>query len=123
MRRNFLKLFGSMFSSAQSLKMINFCKNAYCPSSPVLLDFQKGELSTEESRAIRRHLTECEFCAAETEFYARFPQAEDACGEAETAIPAPLYQLAEALLGSRQTNFTLLKKLLGENENLTLEKA
>ena len=107
--------------SAQSLKMINFCKNASCPSSPVLLDFQKGELSSGENEAIRGHLTECEFCAAETEFYARFPQSEDAC--IETSIPTPLYQLAEALLGNQQKNFILLKKLLGENENLTLEKA
>lgn len=122
MKRNFLKLFGSMFS-AQSLKMINFCKNASCPPSPVLLDFQNGALSNKESERIREHLTECEFCAAETEFYFRFPQAEDACCTAETTIPAPLYQLAEALLGSRQKNFILLKKLLGESENLTLEKA
>lgn len=106
--------------SAQSLKMINFCKNSSCPSSPELLSFQKGEFSNKDSEIIRRHLTDCEFCAVETEFYARFPQAEEEC--AETNIPAPLYQLAEALLGSREENYTLLQKLLGENGSLKLEK-
>lgn len=120
MRRNLLKSIGLVFS-AQTLKMINFCKNASCPSSTELLTFQKGEFSNKDSEIIRTHLTDCEFCAAETAFYARFPQAEEEC--AETNIPAPLFQLAEALLGSREKNFTLLQKLLGENESLRLEKA
>lgn len=101
--------------------MINFYKNASCPASPELLAFQNGEMSNEETEFIRRHLTDCEFCAAETEFYARFPQSEETC--VETGIPAPLYQLAEALLGNKQKNFTLLKTMLGENESLKFEKA
>lgn len=101
--------------------MINFCKNATCPSSQDLLSFQKGETQAEESRAIGKHLADCEFCAAEVEFYARFPQAEVNCSE--TKIPLPLYELAEALLSNNQKKFRLLKKLLSENESLTLEKA
>jgi hypothetical protein len=101
--------------------MINFCKHATCPSSQGLLAFQKGESSKDENEIIRKHLTACEFCAAEVEFYARFPQSE--ITYAETKIPVPLLQLAEALLGSRQKNFNLFNKLLGENESLTLEKA
>jgi hypothetical protein len=118
--RGFLSGFNSMFS-LNSLKMINFCKNASCPSSQDLLSFQKCETSSKENEAIRRHLTACEFCAVEVEFYARFPQSEDNCPE--TKIPLPLYELAEALLSSKQNNFRLLKKLLNENESLTLEKA
>jgi hypothetical protein len=107
--------------SVKSLKMINFCKNATCPPSQSLLAFQKGETRNEENENIPKHLTSCEFCAAEVEFYARYPQSEDVC--TETKIPLPLYQLAEALLGNKQKNFTLLNKLLSEKENLTLEKA
>ncbi len=107
--------------SVQSLKMINFCKNATCPSSQGLLAFQKAELTMDENEFIREHLSDCEFCAAEVEFYARFPQSEVACKE--TKIPAPLYQLAEALLSNKQKNFRLLNNLLGENESLSLGKA
>ena len=101
--------------------MINFCKNATCPSSQDLLSFENGDIQSGESEDIRKHLTSCEFCAAEVEFYARFPQAEDVF--TETKIPLPLYELAEALLSNRQKNFRLLNKLLNENERLTLEKA
>lgn len=118
--RGFLNGLNTMFS-LNSLKMINFCKNATCPASPELLSFQKGETRNEESRNIRAHLADCEFCAAEVEFYTRFPQSEEPC--AETKIPLPLYQLAEALLSNKQKNFRLLKKLLSENESLSLEKA
>jgi hypothetical protein len=117
MRRKFLSSTNSMFS----LKMINFCKNANCPPSQSLLAFQKGETIDGENETIRVHLGDCEFCAAEVEFYARYPQSEDVC--TETKIPFPLFQLAEALLSSKQKNFSLLNKLLNENETLTLEKA
>ena len=103
------------------MKMINFCKNANCPPSQSLLAFQNGEIRIEEKKAILEHLITCEFCAVEVEFYARFPQSQEACQETE--IPLPLYQLAEALLSNRQKKFTLLNKLLCENESLTLEKA
>jgi hypothetical protein len=106
---------------AHSLKMINFRKDATCPASQNLLDFQKNDFSNEENETIRKHLTVCEFCAAEVEFYSRFPQSEVVC--TETKIPAPLYQLAEALLSNKQKKFSLLKKLISENEGLRLEKA
>ena len=35
---------------------------------------------------------------------------------------SPLYELAEALLSNRHKDFSMLNKLLGENEGLTLEK-
>ena len=108
--------------SINSVKMINFCKNAACPTSQGLLAFQKGEALKEEGEVIRGHLPSCEFCATEVEFYARYPFAEEP-SYTETKIPLPLYQLAEALLSNRQKKFTLLNKLLSENESLTLEKA
>ncbi|MGI9035797.1 MAG: hypothetical protein ACR2GD_07130 [Pyrinomonadaceae bacterium] len=95
---------------AFSLKMINFRKNADCPASPDLLAFQNGETQPAETAFIRRHLLKCEFCAAEVELYARFPQSDEEC--AETEIPSALYELAEALLNNKQKNFSLLNKLL-----------
>jgi len=103
------------------IKMINFCKNASCPSSQELLDFQTGESSSKESASIRRHLTKCDFCTAEVEFYAHYPQCDDCIEIGE--IPKPLYELAEALLSNKHKDFSLLNKLLVESENLTLEKA
>lgn len=100
--------------------MINFCKNANCPSSHELLNFQIGEKSAAEQRKIRAHLTECEFCAAELEFYTHYPQEDEKVETAE--IPKPLYELAKALLGNRRNDFSLLNKMLGENERLMFEK-
>lgn len=123
MKRDFSNFFGSAISSS-SLKMINFYKTANCPSSSQLSAFQNAAPGNQESELIRIHINDCEFCAAEAEFYARFPQAdEEAAVCRDTGIPAPLYQLAEALLGSRQKNFSLLKALLGDSESLKLEKA
>jgi hypothetical protein len=76
--------------------MNTFHKSANCPSSEKLLSFQNKEIPVRERDKITVHLRFCEFCAAEAELYARFPQAEETVEKAE--IPAPLYQLAEALL-------------------------
>lgn len=117
MKRNFLICKSSMLS----LKMITFCKDVNCPASQDLLAFQKGETSNKENAEIARHLETCEFCAAEVEFYLHVPQNEETVGTVE--IPLPLYQLAEALLSNGQKKFSLLNKLLNENEGLTLNKA
>lgn len=94
--------------------MATFCKGLNCPTSQNLLAFQNGELAEKEAQAMRRHFAACEFCAAEVEFYAHYPQSDEAIPEAE--IPKPLYELAEALLGNRHKDFSLLNKLLCENE-------
>lgn len=96
--------------------MITFCKNAVCPSSQKLLAFQNGEMSEKDSMPIRQHLSDCEFCAAEIEFYSHYPQADEKIEKVE--IPMPLFQLAEALLGNRHKDYSLLNKLLNETESL-----
>lgn len=101
-------------------KMINFCKNANCPSSPDLLAFQCEKVALKKNRQIRRHLETCEFCQAEVEFYAHYPQTDEKIETAE--IPKPLYELALALLGNRRNDFSTLNKLMGGNERLKLEK-
>ncbi|MEQ1646578.1 MAG: hypothetical protein ABL959_24195, partial [Pyrinomonadaceae bacterium] len=84
-----------MFSS----NMSDFYKNENCPTSHELLEFQNGEMEATDGTEIREHLASCEFCSAEVEFYFHYPQADVASDAAEVAeIPAPLYELAEALL-------------------------
>lgn len=95
--------------------MVNFCKNENCPSSQELLAFQNGDISREAGRIIRKHLAKCEFCTAEVDFYAHYPQAEETVEAVE--IPKPLYELAEALL-SNKSGQSSLDKLLGENEGV-----
>jgi hypothetical protein len=104
-----------------SIKMVTFCKSANCPSSQKLLSLQKGDVSDKEAQRIRRHLTNCEFCLSEIEFYSHYPQSDE--GIAEVEIPLPLYELAEALLSNKHKDFSLLNKLLNENDGLVLEKA
>lgn len=103
-----------------SLKMTGFCKNENCPSSQELLGFEKGELAQPRAGEIRRHIASCEFCAAEVEFYSHYPQAEGAAEPAE--IPAPLYELAEAILKKRHADSASLNSLLKEPD-LVADKA
>lgn len=99
--------------------MTAFCKNEDCPPSSELLDFQNGDLSRFRSSEINKHLATCEFCSAEVEFYSHYPQAE---GSVEpTEIPAPLFQLAEALLKNRSSDSLSLNALLKGNEEMIID--
>ena len=90
--------------------MTAFSKNENCPPSQVLLAFENGEIETNDSQEIRKHLAICEFCEAEVEFYSRYPQADEPV-EPDT-IPQPLYDLAEALLTDRSGS--KIKKLIDD---------
>ena len=84
---------------------MTFSKNENCPTSQELVDFQNGDIEADEGRVIREHLSGCEFCEAEIEFYSHYPQAvsgEEESNDAAADIPAPLYELAEALLKNKQ---------------------
>ena len=67
---------------------------------------------------IRIHMASCEFCTAEAEFYSRYPQSNDEISLEPTEIPAPLFELAEALLKNRTYDPRALNTLLRENEEL-----
>lgn len=77
-----------------------------------LLAFQTGKISLREKERITVHLRFCEFCAAEVEFYAHYPQAEESVENSE--IPQPLFELAEALLSNRHKDNSLLKRLFNK---------
>ncbi len=98
----------------------DFCKNEDCPSSNELLEFQIGELSKRRGEQVRRHLESCDFCTAEVAFYSHYPQ-EDSISDANLTndIPAPLYELAEALLRNRNGDNRSLNSLLNENSLVT----
>jgi anti-sigma factor ChrR (cupin superfamily) len=90
-----------------------FRKNEDCPSSEELLAYESGELARATELAVGEHLTVCEFCEAEVEFYSRFPQG-DVLSESPVSadIPAPLFQLAEALLKRHDSDAKSLNTLL-----------
>ena len=102
--------------------MINFCKNEDCPSSNELLEFQNGDLLRARGSEIGRHLTDCEFCEAEVEFYSNYPQVQDETREEPAEIPAPLFELAEALLKNRHGDPSSLNALLKEKNGLVTDK-
>ncbi len=99
--------------------MITFCKSVKCPTSQELLSFQNKEITANESCAIEKHLTLCEFCEAEVEFYANYPQSEETVATVE--IPIPLFELAEALLGNKHKDYSTLDELLKMDDTLTLK--
>ncbi len=85
--------------------MATFCKNEDCPTSQELLAFQLGDISVADSRPIRTHIAVCEFCSAEVEFYERYPPREEFPEVSESPImPAPLQELAEALIGKKSSS-------------------
>ena len=102
--------------------MTGFYKNEDCPSSNELLEFQNGDLARSHNSEISRHLAMCDFCEAEVEFYSMFPQAPDDGREEAAQIPAPLYELAEALLKNRHGDPSSLNSLLKDKNSLVTDK-
>jgi anti-sigma factor RsiW len=98
--------------------MTGFYKNEDCPPSDELNDYQNGDSSKERSAEIRRHMATCEFCDAEVEFYSNYPVAAEESQDDIAEIPAPLYELAEALLKNRHNDNKALNALLEENKKL-----
>jgi len=106
-----------------SAKKAAFCKNEDCPTSQELLEFQAGDTALHQSRKIGKHLITCEFCAAEVAFYSHYPQVDPAGEPHEfTTIPAPLFQLAEAILKNRH-DASDLNNLFKESEALIVDAA
>ena len=95
--------------------MTGFYKDEDCPASFDLVAFEEGDLTRVQSLAIMEHLDACEFCSAEAEFYSMYPQ-DELPFEADQpgAIPAPLFELAEALLKKKQSDPLSLKDLLND---------
>ena len=90
--------------------MTKFSKGDDCPSSQELNAFEQGEIALEDGRAIRTHLRACEFCAAESDFYARFPQPleiEPAELPESNSMPQPLRELAETLMNKNRGSSAL----------------
>ncbi len=93
--------------------MTGFYKDEDCPTSCDLVAFEEGELDPAQSLAIMGHLEACEFCAAEADFYSMYPQDETSVETYQPAsIPAPLFELAEALLKKKHSDPASLKDLL-----------
>lgn len=99
-----------------STKMSKFRKSPNCPLSNDLLAFQTGKISLREKERITVHLRFCEFCVAEVDFYAHYPQSEEDVLE-NAEIPKPLYELAEALLSNKHKDNSLLKRLFNKPDD------
>lgn len=106
-----------------SSKMTGFFKNEDCPSSNELLEYQNGDLPRTRGSEIGRHLGICDFCEAEVEFYSIYPQSRDENTTEIGEIPAPLFELAEALLKNRHGDTGSLNSLLKEKSDLVMDKA
>jgi hypothetical protein len=79
--------------------MATFRKQEDCPASQQLLAYQQGDLELADARLIGKHLTACEFCSSEVEFYEHYPVAKEVEeSPADTKMPQPLYELAESIL-------------------------
>jgi len=86
--------------------MESFHKTKDCPSS------QKLAASVDlDCDQLREHLSECEFCDAELEFYRRYPPLEEKVDPEN--IPQPLLELADALMHQRR-DLSELHKLAGK---------
>jgi hypothetical protein len=76
----------------------SFSKKLACPSSNLLLSFQKQKLAPEIDVLVKHHLSSCDFCYCEIPllgFYTRPRKAEYPSPE----LPINLRVLAESILG------------------------
>ena len=103
------------------IKMINFYKAGNCPASQDILSCQNGDMPQQLKKEIDTHISLCDFCGAEAEIYSRYPLSEETPSISD--IPIPLLELAESLLNNKRKGNHLLKKMLIENEGLTLKEA
>ena len=87
--------------------MESFYKTKDCPASQKLAALADPVADIAE---IREHLSKCEFCDAEFEFYRRYPPLQEKIEPAD--IPQPLLELADSLLHQR-SNLSELYKLAG----------
>jgi hypothetical protein len=89
--------------------MESFCKREECPTSEVLLALSPRDpwMYTLE---LEEHLSRCEFCSAEVEFYRHYPPVEETVVVGE--MPRPLFELAEALL-KKDSDLSPLYRLIG----------
>lgn len=89
----------------------SFYKGEDCPASDKLLAFQTGRVGSAVRAKVRDHIDECEFCAAEVEFYHLYPPSEETV--AAEKMPEPLFELAEALM-RKERDLSPLYKLVDE---------
>ena len=88
------------FTAVMRSFMPVFGKKENCPSSVELLAFSHSAADPRRIPELRRHLTFCDFCAAELELYIHFPP-DDEAAEAGP-IPKHLFDLAESILKRKQ---------------------
>ena len=89
--------------------MESFFKTRECPSSQKLAAMVNLVSDSDE---FREHLSQCEFCDAELEFYRRYPPLEESVEP--TKIPLPLFELANSLLHKRR-DLSELYRLAGRD--------
>lgn len=102
--------------------MATFRKQEDCPASQELLSYQLGDLEGERGREIGRHLSSCEFCSSEVDFYEHYPisrEAEEATEQAK--MPEPLFELAEAIL-NRKRGSQSIADLMKDIDSVAHEK-
>lgn len=90
--------------------MSNFRKEKDCPTSFELADAADAELNGQDGLRLAAHLASCDFCAAELEFYKRYPP--DLSEIAVPPMPRPLLELAEALIAKETIHIARLNSLL-----------
>lgn len=73
-----------------------FGKKHNCPTSFELLAFSSDAVDGFRVETIERHLAFCDFCAAETDLYRRYPPFEESIRA--PLIPKHLFDLAESIL-------------------------
>jgi hypothetical protein len=104
------------------VKANSFCKQASCPSAETLLTYRSYGLATTADEHITEHLAACDFCCAELQLLAEWPQADE--GETfATEIPLSLRRLAEEILAGSPLTAEMFSEAGYEKERLTLTDA
>ncbi|MEP6923555.1 MAG: hypothetical protein ABI954_03740 [Pyrinomonadaceae bacterium] len=98
-----------------------FCKSRNCPLTEEIRLFANDELETDEARTVVKHLEECEFCSAEVQFLANFPERGETLPVPE--LPFQLRQLADIMLAEKTHEQLFLRRLFAKKEFSPSRKA
>jgi hypothetical protein len=106
----------------KTVNATSFCKQASCPSAAMLLSYREFELESEANASVTQHLEICEFCCAELQLLAAYPQSTDEYS-VDVAIPIPLRRLAEEIFAGSLLTAEMFSEVSFEKARLTFTDA
>jgi hypothetical protein len=107
----------------RSLRIVVFRKTRVCPPSEALMLYAERTLGRVKTAAINVHLSECDFCGAETQLLTKHPPSGSPVASCGHQMPVALRHLAEDLMFEARLDLTRLHDSSADSERFTFTDA